>query len=168
MIIPDKTPESIQLALGTAWINIHGPPKELITDQEGGLAQSKETTEWLHTLGIKLHTRGKDQHARYIERRGALTRDVIHKIEEQLKSEGLEVPFHSILAEAVFCGSALLCINGCTPYNTVQIYYPASTTLRRQKASISHQKLTDIAIACERDAWQPWWKVQHEQDWEEQ
>ena len=35
-------------------------------------------------------------------------RDTIHKIEGQLKEEGLSVPFSRILSEAVFCGNALL------------------------------------------------------------
>ena len=72
MVIPDKEPESIQKAIGTVWVSIHGPPKELITDQEGGLVKAKQSNEWLQRLGIKLHPRAKDQHARYIERRGAL------------------------------------------------------------------------------------------------
>ncbi len=62
--------------------------------------------------------RAKDQHARHIERRGALLRDTIHRIYGQLQEEGLAgVPFESILAEAVFCGNALLSVNGSTPYN---------------------------------------------------
>ena len=74
---------------------------------------------FLARKGVSLHVRGKDQHARFIERRGALLRDCVHRIEGQLKEEGLEMPFHSILAEATFCGNALLAVNGSTPYNAV-------------------------------------------------
>ena len=63
---------------------------------------------------------GKDQHARYIERRGALLRDTIHSVEGQMQEEGLVgVPFESILAECVFCGNALLTVGGSTPYNAL-------------------------------------------------
>ena len=65
--------------------------------------------------------RGKDQHARFIERRGALLRDAVLRIEGQLREEGIlsDVPFTSILAEAMFSGNALLSVNGSTPYNAV-------------------------------------------------
>ena len=55
----------------------------------------------------------------FIERRGALLRDTDHWIEGQLKEEGMKMQIGSILAEAVFCGSALLSINGSSPYNAV-------------------------------------------------
>ena len=90
-------------AIDTAWVTIHGPPRELITDGESGIVVSQRTHEFLARKGIKLHPRGKDQHARYIERRGALLRDTIHRVEGQMKEEGLAgVPFESILAECVF------------------------------------------------------------------
>ncbi len=46
-------------------------------------------------------------------------RDTILRGEGQLKEEGIELPFKSVLAEATFCGNALLTINGSTPYNAV-------------------------------------------------
>ena len=63
--------------------------RELITDCEGGIDLSDKTTQYLARKGIKLCPRGKDQHARYIERRGALLRDVIHRIEGQLRKKEL-------------------------------------------------------------------------------
>ncbi len=36
-----------------------------------------------------------------------------------MKEECFELPFHSILAEATFCGNALLAVNGSTPYTAV-------------------------------------------------
>ena len=54
--------------------------KELITDGESGISQSLSTPEALARLGVKLHTRARDQHARYIERRGALLKDTLHKL----------------------------------------------------------------------------------------
>ena len=47
-------------------------------------------------------------------------RDTIHRVEGQLKEEGLAgVPFESILVESVFCGNALLTVGGNTPYNAL-------------------------------------------------
>ena len=88
-------------------------------DNESGLARSDAAKRYFARKGIQLHPRGKEQHAPHIERRGALLRDTIHKIESQIKEEGLTIPFASILADAVFVGNALLSINGSTPYNAV-------------------------------------------------
>ena len=74
----------------------------------------------LQRKGIKLHQRGKEQHARFIERRGALLRDCIHRIYGQLEEEGIvDMPFTSVLAEAIFCGNALLTYGGSSPYTAV-------------------------------------------------
>ena len=53
-------------------------------------------------------------------------RDQVHRIESQLIEEGMnDVPFESILAEAVFAGNAMLTVNGSTPYNAVYGRVPA-------------------------------------------
>ena len=115
-IVPDKTEETLMKAIEELWVSVHGPMKELITDSEGGIVLSDKTTQYLARKGIKLCPRGKDQHARYVERRGALLRDTIHRIEGQLQEEGLAgIPFESILAEATFCGNAMLTVGGSTP-----------------------------------------------------
>ena len=79
-VIPNRTAETLMKAIDTQWVGVHGPPKELILDGESGISLSEITESYLHRKGIKLHTRGKDQHARYIERRGALLRDTIHRV----------------------------------------------------------------------------------------
>ena len=69
-------------AIDALWVATHGPMEELIVDGESGIVRSEKTREYLHRKGIKLHPRAKDQHARYIERRGALLRGIIHKIKK--------------------------------------------------------------------------------------
>ena len=102
------------------WVSVHGPTKELITDCEGGIVLSDKTKQYLARKGIKLCPRGKDQHARYIERRGTLLRDVIHRVEGQLEEEGIaDILFECILVEAVFCGNAMITVVGSTPYNAL-------------------------------------------------
>ena len=93
---------------------------ELITDQEHGITEALSAGFFLARLGIKLKVRARDQHARYIERRGALLRDVLHRIDTEMEHEGLtNVPFKYRLAEAVFAGNALVSVNQSTPYNAV-------------------------------------------------
>jgi len=82
-VIPDKQEDTLITALDELWVSIHGPPGELIMDGESGLMGSTKAQDFLHRKGIKPHQRGKDQHARYIERRGALFRESILKVQSQ-------------------------------------------------------------------------------------
>ena len=107
-------------ALDSCWFRHHGGCKELICDGEGAIAASEQTQAFLVRKGVKFVTRAPGQHAQYVERRGALLRDVLHRVEGQLKDEGIpELPFEVVLSEAVSCGNALLSLNGSTPYNAV-------------------------------------------------
>ena len=88
-------------------------------DGESGIAISELTNTYLRRLGIDLRRRAKDQHAIYVERRDALLRDSIHRIESQLEVEGIVIRFEQILSEAIFCGNALLTVRDSTSYNAV-------------------------------------------------
>ena len=102
VLVPNKEEDTLMKAIDTGWLTIHGPMKELITDGESGIVASQRTRDFLSRKGITLHPRGKDQHARFVERRGALLRDTIHRVEGQLQEEGLVgIPFESILAECL-------------------------------------------------------------------
>ena len=79
-VVKDKTKETLINTIATKWVQLYGAPKELIMDGEVGVT-SAEAGEYFRTEGIQLHVRAKDTHARYIERRGALFRDVVHKIQ---------------------------------------------------------------------------------------
>ena len=118
--ITHKTTDCFMHAIHRAWITTHGPMKELIMDGERGVAESSRSTSFLARLGIRLQPRAPLQHARYVERRGKLLRDVIHRIDSQLEREGLtDIPFEFRLSEAVFAGNALVSVNNTTPYNAV-------------------------------------------------
>ena len=119
-LIDNKDAETLMKAIDVFWMSIHGPPKELITDSESGIVFAERAREYLARNGTKLHPRAKDQHAKYVERRGALLRDTIHRVEGQVREEGIAgLPFECILAECVFCGNALLTVGGSTPYNAL-------------------------------------------------
>ena len=117
-VITNEEADTLIEALDDIWFSIHGPPKELIMDNEHGLMGSKKAQGYLARRGVKPHGRGKDHHARFIERRGALFRDVVHNIQSQIKEEGLtgKMTFKQIVSEATFCGNAMLSVNDSTPY----------------------------------------------------
>ena len=114
-MIPNKEEETLTTALAELWVQVHGPMKELFIDGETGIVASDLSNTYLRRQSIQLRVRAKDQHARFIERRGARLRDQIHRTEAQLEVEGLKIPFPLVLAEAVFCGNALLSIRDSTP-----------------------------------------------------
>ncbi len=55
---------------------------------ESGVVRSEKISE---RKGVRLHLRGDEQHARFIERRGALLRDTILRVEGQLKKKELSI-----------------------------------------------------------------------------
>ena len=82
--------EPLLNAINDTWIATWGPLKELIIDGERGVVRPLLTTVYLTRKGIKLITRAPNQHANHIERRGALLRDQLHKIDDQLLAEGIK------------------------------------------------------------------------------
>eukprot|EP00972_Heterocapsa_arctica_P105171 15496808-Heterocapsa_arctica.AAC.1 len=60
---------------------------ELVIDGERGFVESLSAGLFLARHGIKVIPRAPEQNARYIERRGELLRDVLHRIDSQLERE---------------------------------------------------------------------------------
>ena len=77
-VIKDKTEDSLISAINTLWISIQGLMKELIVDGESGIAASDKRQTFLQRNGVTCRIRAKDL-SRYVERRGELLRQVIHK-----------------------------------------------------------------------------------------
>ena len=155
-VVQSKQGEELFEALQTAWIGIHGPMESLVSDGESGLWK-EEIAGRLKRQGVILKPRAPQQHARFIERRGAVLRVTMHVMQEQLDREGLVYTFPSLLAEAIFAGNALTHVGGSTPYQAVYGRQPAmlpaldapdhqdhesiSAAGDRQRASIRHAAL---------------------------
>jgi hypothetical protein len=105
-------------------LTAHGPMQQLICDGELGL-MSPSAQSRLRRLGIEPKLRAPGQHARFIERRGALLRLSMHCIEAQLTREGVDSSIDAVLSEAVFAGNALIHVGGVTPYQCVYGRSPA-------------------------------------------
>ena len=93
-------------------------------DGEAGMTSEGAQT-FLRHHGIKYVQRAPDQQVGHVDRRGALLRDTIHRVVDQCRHEDLNLSFDQIVSECVFCGNALLSINGTTPYNAVYGRVPA-------------------------------------------
>ena len=124
-LVPTKEDTALVDALNAIWVGIHGPMIELIMDGEVGLAVSGHAKQYYDRHGIQFIPRAKEQQVAHIDRRGALLRDTLHRVTTQCETEGLEIEFKQILSECVFCGNAMLSINGSTPYNAAYGRVPA-------------------------------------------
>ena len=122
--VASKEGEVLFEALSTCWLNTFGPPKFLICDGEGGLWRP-EIMDRIRRMGTEPKLRAPEQHARYVERRGAILRGTLHLIEEQLEREELVYPFAATLAEAVFAGNTCTHVGGSTPFQAVFGRQPA-------------------------------------------
>eukprot|EP00974_Lingulodinium_polyedra_P100968 9782959-Lingulodinium_polyedra.AAC.1 len=76
----------------TSWVQPYGPPACLVVDGESSLA-SDEAGIMLSRRGCARIFRAPTQHAHMVERRRALLRGQLHKIDTQLRVEELDVPF---------------------------------------------------------------------------
>ena len=119
VVVENRKAETLVAALDS-WVALHGPMTELLVDGERGLVISQVANDYCTRKGIKIVVRAPQQHARIIERRGALLRDAIHRNDEQLKLEGITgIPFEERLSNCVFAGNAMISINDTSPYNAV-------------------------------------------------
>ncbi len=118
LIIPNTEEPTLLEALDS-WVRLHGPPKVLYMDQETGIQAGADALQYLHRHTIDYRPRAQGQQVAYIDRRGALVREAIHKVVGQLKKEHIKMEFKYVLSEATFCSNALLSVNGSTPYNAV-------------------------------------------------
>ena len=104
-------------ALNSIRVGAHDPMKELIMDEETGLAAKDSAKQYHDQHGIEVVPRAKEQQVAYTDRRGAFLREAVHRVVMQCESEGLDVKFKYILSDYVFSGNALLSVNRSTPYN---------------------------------------------------
>ena len=146
-LVENKKAETLVAALET-WVSLHGPMKELIVDGERGIVIAETAKQYCQRNGIKVVVRAPMQHARMIERRGALLRDSLHRCDEQLKLEAIsDVPFSERLSNCVFAGNAMLSVNDATPYNAVYGRAPAllpSLEFINQEGELASPNLTHI------------------------
>ena len=77
-----------------------------ITDGQSGMNTAEAKAE-LKRPGTELRVRAPGQHARIIEIRNAMLRQVMHLIEEDLKRFNITTPFKRLLGEAIFVCNAL-------------------------------------------------------------
>ena len=104
MQTPSRTEEQLLEHIFTCWVNTFGPMTTLVSDMESGLS-TEAVKARLARAGITIKLRGKDQRARYIERRGAILRHSMHVMDAQAVREGIDLSFGTLLASCVLQGT---------------------------------------------------------------
>ena len=106
------------------WLKTHGPMEVLYVDGESSLS-TPGAKEQLKRDSIEIEIRAPNQHAQFIERRGAILRHTMHCMEEQAAREGLTITIVMLLGQAIFAGNALTSVGGATPYQGLYGRQPA-------------------------------------------
>ena len=109
-----QTPEILR-CIHFNWIMIHGPPRFIVSDQEGAL-ESDEARIYFDRLGTQRRPKAVGSKAVVVERHHEIIRNSIRRIRSQCKEEGLNIEPEYIVAEAFFAHNSMLNIGGFTPY----------------------------------------------------
>ena len=146
-VVRSKHEEELFAAVHKIWISIHGPTQQLITDGELGLTNPTAEAR-LKRLGVSLKVRAPGQHARFVERRGAILRTTMHCMESQLIREGVPIDMDILLSEATFSGNVLVHIGGVTPYQCVYGRAPAMLPPMPDEQSTSNDEASEQSQAA--------------------
>ena len=82
--ITDRHDSTLHAAVDRSWSQLFGAMERFIVEGEGGMGNSKHFTEELKRRGVTVDIRAPRQHARFIERRGAILRHAMHTAEDQM------------------------------------------------------------------------------------
>ena len=117
-IVKNREPAEILSCIKRSWVKYFGVPKLFVSDSEGALG-SEEAAIWAERLDTSFKLLPRNSHATTVERHHETLRQLIHKISEQCRSEGLTISLEDIVSEATVAKNSLLTINGFTPFTAV-------------------------------------------------
>ena len=117
-LLADRNLETILAAIVHVWFRVFGPPKRIVSDQEGAL-NSDAGRAWATRWNVELVLRPRKAHARMVERHNELLRSQLHRVEGQLAREGLALPPVATLDECFLAKNVMLSVHGVSPYQAV-------------------------------------------------
>ena len=123
-VIGSKQEEELLSTMHKIWFSIHGPMQQLMIDGELGVTSPSAQAK-LKRLGVSVKVRAPGQHARFIDRRGAILHVTLHCMESQIIWEGIKADMEPLLSEAEFSGNSLVHVGGVTPYQCIYGRSPA-------------------------------------------
>jgi len=140
-VIPQKDAPALITAISQDWIRPFGGMKLLIADGEKGL-DSEQVRQFLDRNGVVFKAKAPGEHAQMVERHHEVLRQTLHKLEEQLKEEGIALPFSVVVNEAVLAKNALTTVGGHTPYRAL---YGRDPMLTAEFEPTSETQLDDMS-----------------------
>ena len=119
--------------------------RERIVDGESAL-NTEEALSYFERHGITRVPRAPQQHARYIERRGAMLREQWHRSKSQLQLEGVAADNDKLLSECILAGNCLVAVGGSTPYNALFGRQPGVLPALPGPAGGDTQRIREVAV----------------------
>ena len=114
VFVSGKEADVVLPAIVHMWFRVYGPPKFIVSDQEGALF-SDEGAIWVERWKVALRPKAKQAHAHVIERRNEMLRQQYHRNRGQAREEGLKVTKEEILDESVLALNCIVSVHGSTP-----------------------------------------------------
>lgn len=134
-VLPNRETDTILRFITQSWIRLFGPPRTLMSDQEGGLS-SEEGAIWFERFGINPKLTPKGAHAAIVERHHQTLRGIIHRVLQQSREEKLDLHFEDVLSESTLAKNIFTNIGGFSPYQAVFGRWP-NVLVDLEQASIS-------------------------------
>jgi hypothetical protein len=110
-VLPKKDAPALITAISRDWIRPFGGMRLLIADGETAMV-SEQVSQFLDRTNVQLKAKAPGEHAQMVERHHEVLRQTLHRIEEQLKEEGIALPFEVVVNEAVLAKNALTTVGG--------------------------------------------------------
>ena len=117
-ILKDRSADEILTNIDTSWCKLYGPPRVLMSDQEGAVATDYIASE-LEKRGITLQLVAREQHCGMVERHNEILRRQLHLLEKQATDDGLRVTINTLLGEALYAKNILFRVGNTTPHEAV-------------------------------------------------
>lgn len=93
----------------------------------------------MHT---EIKPKAPGQHAHTVERHHELLQQILHRVEDQLREEGIHVPFDVVLAECMFVKDAMLTVGEVTQFQAV---FGRTPIMLQDFEPVSETALDDLA-----------------------
>ena len=141
-ILPSRSAPDIVNTITRQWLQHYGPMRYLISDGESGLSSDVAAT-WADRHCIQLRQKPSGAHAQMVERHHDIFRQLAHRTDAQLKTEGIVIEKEDLYAEVEFVKNCLVSVGGTAPLQALLGRLPP---LLSEFEPASETQLEDITL----------------------
>ena len=115
VFVEGKESPRVLPAIVHRWFRVYGPPKFIVSDQEGALC-ADEGAIWADRWKAALRPEPRGAHAPIVERRNGMLRKQYHRLRGQAREKGIRVTKQEILDKSLLALKCSASVHGSTPY----------------------------------------------------